>query len=102
MLGSSDLGHEQALLIVQAGTHVPLQGFLQALVSGGHSERCYLALLHTSATAVSVTLHYHTNKFTSSFPAHGRRRTPHSAFSSRSARGQTTNDDLRNVRTFPK
>lgn len=101
MLGRSDLGQEQALLIVQAGTHVALQGFLQAPVSGGHSERCYLALLHTSATAVSVTLHYHT-KFTSSFPAHGRRRTPHSAFSSRSGRGQTTNDDLRNVRTFPK
>lgn len=53
--GRSDLGHEQALLVVQAGTHVTLQGFLQGLISGGHSERSYLAPLHTSATAVPLT-----------------------------------------------
>lgn len=42
--GRSDLGHEQGLLIVQAGTHVTLQGFLQGLISGRHSERSCLAL----------------------------------------------------------
>lgn len=31
----SDLGHEQALLVVQAWTHNTLQGFLQGLISGG-------------------------------------------------------------------
>lgn len=55
---SSDLGCEQALLVVQAVTHVTLQGFLQGLSSGGPQkgqESTYLAILHISATTVSVT-----------------------------------------------
>lgn len=52
----SDLGCEQALLVIQTLTCVTLQGFLKGLSSGGPQkgqESAYLVILHTSATTVT-------------------------------------------------